>query len=181
MGDNFVSPLATHGHAFEGQGADAPDADELDEATGPPPVAEKGLRWQDDPEHAAATTDVVARAWAVIDKLKMPSGRKAKLKQLAADMVAECKGAFRTKFYRGDKPAKVEPWLEPLIDGAAAVELKAHPRRYSATMSKLMAEMQVALCDAGILEHAGNITTASRPSRRRPPSWLPRSTSTACM
>ncbi len=27
VGDNFVSPLATHGYAFEGQGADAPDAD----------------------------------------------------------------------------------------------------------------------------------------------------------
>jgi hypothetical protein len=105
-----------------------------------------------------ATTDVVTRAWAAIDKFKMGEDRKAKLRQFAADIVTECKGAFRTKFYRSDKPAKVEPWLEPLVAGAAAVDHKARPRRYSATMSKFMAEMQVELCDAGILEHAGNIT-----------------------
>ena len=97
-------------------------------------MAARGLRWQDDPEHAAATTDVVTRAWAAIDKFKMGDDRKTKLKQLAADIVTECKGAFRTKFYRSDKPAKVEPWLEPLIAGAAAVDHKARPRRYSATI-----------------------------------------------
>jgi hypothetical protein len=36
--------------------------------------------------------------------------------------------------------------------------LKAQARRYSATMSQLMAEMELELENAGILEPAGNIS-----------------------
>jgi hypothetical protein len=70
------------------------------------------------------------------------SARLARLKQQSADIVNELKEAFRTQFYADDQPAKVEPWLEPLLDGAAATSFTAHPRRYTATMSQFMAELE---------------------------------------
>ncbi len=154
----FVEPLATHGYAFKGHGDAEPDSDELDEATGPPELAAAGLRWSGDPEHAQAVADVIARAHSNIDKLGLEAERTARLKQQSADIVNELKEAFLTKFYADDKPAKVEPWLKPLLDGAAAKSFKAHPRRYTKTMSKFMAEMEVELENANILEPAGNIT-----------------------
>jgi hypothetical protein len=115
-----MEPLATHGYAFEGQGEDEPDSDQLDEATGPTDLAAAGLRWVDDPDHAQAVADVIARAHANIDKSGLEAERTDRLKKQAADIVNELEGAFRTKFYGDEKPAKVEPWLEPLVDGDKA-------------------------------------------------------------
>ncbi len=93
-------------YAFESQGEATPDSDELDEATGPPVLAKTGLRWQDDPEHAQAVADVVARANGNIDKFGLQAGRTARLKQQAADIINELKGVPH-QLYPDDQPAKV--------------------------------------------------------------------------
>ncbi len=163
---------AEHGRA-------RPDSDELDEATGPPALAETGLRWQDDPEHAQAVADVVARAHSNIDKFGLEAGRTARLKQQAADIVNGLKEAFRMKFYAEDKPAKVEPWLEPLVDGAAATTFTAHPRRY--TMSQLTAEMEVELENAASSSRRQHQRALHRVRTSAGGGWRPRSTSKAAV
>ena len=130
-----------------------PDSDELDEATGPPTMAKAGLRWQDDPEHAQAVADVVARAHGNIGKFGLEAGRTRASSSKPPTSSTSCKRRSGPSSTSTRSPPR---WSRAWIPGRD--DLQGAPASVHGNHVAVLAELEVELENAGILEPADNIT-----------------------
>lgn len=139
--------------------------DELDEATGAPPLADCQSPG-DDAAHAQAVRDLVERSIVNMRQANASRSREDQLDEAALGALSERvsrvihshSDAFRTAFYPTDKPCDVAAWVDPV----RAEELRPRKRRafrrhYAAEARRFMRAHCGDLLRAGLITEAGDI------------------------
>ena len=140
------------------------EPDELDRDTALPQI-ERKLTPGNDPLLQEAITDMLERTLAQMDAAvevmaKPPSKfEKAQAKARWKEMVATYgQSVFRVRFYKGDQPCDVAPWVDPVISTRTQQrKRKAFRRRYTPQQTQFMRELVAELKEADMVVPFGDI------------------------